>query len=53
MSVKSVQVVFAVSNLFIDSSLLQGSPGSKGDKGERVGGSVCYALFFANKEIIH
>lgn len=50
MSVKSEQVVFAVSNL---SSLLQGSPGSKGDKGERVGGSVCYALFFANKEIIH
>lgn len=50
MSIKSEQDVSAVSSLFIDSSLLQGPPGSKGEKGERVGGSARYALFMQRRK---
>lgn len=33
-----------VFDLFIASCLLQGPPGSKGEKGERVSGSRCFTL---------
>ena len=50
-TVRPEQIVSAVLDplqVFIDSSLLQGLPGSKGEKGERVSGS-----FYAKKEIIN
>lgn len=37
--------------LFIDSSLLQGPHGVKGEKGERVSGSVHYA--FPKRKYVH